>query len=290
MSVALPGKAPGYQYHLLRGALERFSKNLSELDEQQLTEAHRQADKTYSLETLVLASAEAGEVIIPADQIDAAFDQVMSRYSDESAFHSDLRANGMSERQLRQALHRELLFDGVMQRVASRRLMVSELDARLYYELHADEFVSPERRTARQILVTINHDFKENSREASRARMDRIAAKLKRSPKRFADHARRYSECPSALEGGRLGVIRRGQLFPQLDRALFSMAGGAISDVLETEVGFHLLWCEKVTPARAVAFSRVEAGIRKLLEERNRRNCQKAFVKQLREKSRGSES
>jgi peptidyl-prolyl cis-trans isomerase C len=270
--------------------LERFSKNLTELDEQQLTEARRQADKTYSLEALVLASVEAGEVIIPPEQIEAACAEVASRYSDQAAFHSDLRANGLSEGQLRQALQRELVFDSVMQRIASRRLMVTELDARLYYELHANKFAIPEQRTARQILITINNDYEENHREAAWSRIDRIASKLKRSPKRFADQARRYSECPSALDGGKLGTIRRGQLFPQLDSVLFSMQEGAISDVVETEVGFHLLLCEKVTWARAAPFSTVEQRIKKLLEERNRRNCQKAFVKQLRENSMENES
>jgi peptidyl-prolyl cis-trans isomerase C len=290
--MSVPGRdsTPAYQYHLLRGALERFSKNLGELDERQMIEARRQADKTYDLETLVLASAQAREVAIPPDQVDAAFAEVLSRYPDRSALREDLRCNGLTEDRLRQALHRELLFDGVMQRVSARRLTVSQIDARLYYELHPDKFLVPEQRTARQILITINDDFAENSRPAARARIEKIAEKLRRSPNRFADQARKHSECPSALEGGRLGEVRRGQLYPELDSVLFSMREGAVSDVLETEVGFHLLLCEKITPARSIPFSRAEPRIRALLDERNRRNCQKAFLKRLREKHRETES
>lgn len=290
MSVAGHDREAAYQYHLLRGALDRFSKSLPELDERQLDEARRQADKTYDLESLVLASAEAREVIIPSEQVDAAFAEVLSRYADRSALETDLRLNGLNEARLRRALHRELLFDGVLQRVSVRRLTVSQIDARLYYELHADRFVLPEQRTVRQILITINDEFAENHREAARMRIDRIAEKLKRSPNRFADQARKHSECPSALEGGRLGSVPRGQLFPQLDSALFSLREGALSDVLETEVGFHLLLCEKVTPVRAIPFSRAEPRIRALLDERNRRNCQKAFLKHLREKRKGAEN
>ena len=46
MSAVMSDAGPAYQYHLLRGALERFSKNLAELDERQLGEARRRADKT----------------------------------------------------------------------------------------------------------------------------------------------------------------------------------------------------------------------------------------------------
>jgi len=290
MSAIGPDGEAGYQYHLLRGALDRFSKSLAELDDRQLEEARRQADKTYDLESMVLASGEAGDVVIPPEQVDAAFAEVLARYPDRSAFAGDLHANGLSEARLRQALHRELLFDGVLQRVGARRLTVSQIDARLYYELHTEKFFVPEQRSARHILITINDDFEENNRLMARARIDRIAEKLGRSPHRFADQARKHSECPTAMEGGRLGNVLRGQLFPQLDSALFSMREGAISDVLETEVGFHLLWCEKTIPARAIPFSKAEPRIRTILDERNRRNCQKAFLKQLREACKETEN
>jgi len=282
MSAVMAGEAlPGYRYHLLRGALEHFSKNLAELDERQMAVARVQADKTWGLESLVLGSPEATEIVIPAEQVDAAFAEVAGRYADDKALHADLAANGLDEARLRQALYRELVFDSVMQRVSSRRLKVSQIDARLYYELHPEKFSQPEQRTARQILVTINEDFVENTRPAARARIGRIAAKLAVSPNRFVDQARKHSECPSALEDGKLGTLSRGQLFAELDGALFAMREGGISDVLETEVGFHLLWCEKILPARTLPFSRAEAGIRQLLDKRNQRNCQKAWLKRL---------
>lgn len=281
MSAVMADAGPGYQYHLLRGALERFSRNVAELDDKQLAEARRQADKTYGLESLVLSSAEARDVVIPETQVDEAFGEVLARYPGRPAFESDLAANGLNDEQLRQALRRELAFDSVMQRIASRRLSVSQIDARLYYELHPDKFVVPEQRVARQILVTVNDDYDENRREPALARIEKIAARAQKNPKRFGELARRHSECPSALEGGRLGEIRRGQLFPELDSVLFELDAGAVSGAVETEVGFHLLWCEKVLPSRSVPFSKAEPRIRQVIEERNARNCQKAFLKQL---------
>jgi peptidyl-prolyl cis-trans isomerase C len=283
MNAVMQDAAQGYRYHLLRGALERFSRNLAQLDDRELDEARRRADRTWDLESLVLTSAEAREVCVPAQQVDAAFAAVQSRYPDRVAFATDLRSNGLDEDLLRAALRRELVFDSVMLRVASRRPAISPLDVRIYYELHPERFAAPEQRQARQILVTINDDFVENHREAAWSRMQRIGAALRHAPNRFAALARKYSECPSALDGGRLGPVQRGQLYPQLDTALFAMPEGAVSDIVETGLGLHLLWCEKVVPARSIPFAKAEPRIREYLDERNRRNCQKSWLKRLRQ-------
>lgn len=280
---------PGYRYHLLRGALERFSRNLADLDESQLTAARRQADKTWDIEALVLASPDAADIVIPSQQVDEALAAVAERYNDPIAFMADLAANGLDEQGMREALRRELAFDCIMQRVAAKRLTVSQIDARLYYEFHPEQFTQPEQRTTRQILITINDDFAENSRDPALARCEHIAEQINGNGKRFARQAEQHSECPSALDGGRLGDIRRGQLYPELDSVLFNLAEGEVSAPIETEVGFHLLYCERIQPAKKLPFSKVEARIRALLDERNRRNCQKAYLKQLRQQRQGED-
>ena len=270
-----------YRYHLLRVALEHFQRNLAQLDDKQLIEVRKRASRTFDIESLVLATLEAREVVIDGQHLDAAISEVSSRYPDTQGFHADLMANGLDETALRNALYRELVFDAVLQRIGSRRPSVNDIDARLYYELNRERFLVPEKRTARQILVTINPDYADNTRAAAQARIGKIAATLANRPGRFAEQARRYSECPTALDGGKLGEIGRGQLFPELDAVLFGLREGEISEVIETEMGFHLLLCEKIQQVRQVPFARAAADIRTLLDARHRRNCQKTWLSEL---------
>jgi peptidyl-prolyl cis-trans isomerase C len=270
-----------YRYHLLRGALDRFQKNLAQLDEAQLAEARSRASSTFRIESLVFGTPEAREVVVDRQRLDAALEEVSSRYPDEQDFLADLAANGLDVETLRSALYRELVFDAVMQRVGARRPVINGIDMRIYYELNPDRFRLPERRTARQILITINPEFADNTRARAAERSAGIADLLQRRPGRFAELARRYSECPSALDGGKLGDISRGQLFPELDAALFGLQAGAISPAVETEIGFHLLWCERIHPARQVPYTKAAADIHRLLDARNRRNCQKAWLTEL---------
>ncbi|MCG6863615.1 MAG: nitrogen fixation protein NifM [Chromatiaceae bacterium] len=275
-------RPPEHRYHLLRAALAAGLSGLDGLEGARLASIARQADKSFDLESLVLGSIEAAEVIIPPGRLDDAVSEVQGRYPDRESFNADLAGNGLDESTLHHALHRELIFDAVMRRVAARRPAVSELDERLFFELHKDRFTQPERRTARHILITINEEFADNRRAVARARIERLADSLGGRAKRFPSLARKHSECPSALDDGRLGTLCRGQLYRTLDAALFDLQEGAVSRPLESELGFHLLWCEKVHRERSAAFSKVRARIRQTLEERAGRNCQKAWIAQLR--------
>ena len=62
---------------------------------------------------------------------------------------------------------------------------------------------------------------------------------------------------------------------------LFKMAEGEISEIVESELGFHILYCNKIKPARRVAFTKAAPRIRELLQRRQRRNCQKAWLNSL---------
>ena len=270
-----------YRYHLLRVALELYRRNLPQLNDMDMAEVHRRASRTYSIESAVLETPEAREVVIDRRSLDAAVTEVASRYRDAQEFHADLAANGLDETALRGALRRELVFNTVLQHIGARRPSINAIDTRLYYELNRERFRVPETRTARQILVTINPDYPDNTREAAQARIEKIATAIASRPARFAEQARRHSECPSALDGGKLGEISRGQLFPELDAALFGLREGEISGVVETEIGLHLLLCEKIQPVRQLPYARAASDIHKLLDERHRRNCQKTWLSEL---------
>lgn len=280
---AQAGKGAEYAYHLLRGALEHFQLSVPELSEEQYAVAERVANRTFALESIVLSSPEAIGIIVPDADIDNALVEIQSRYQSRASFIEDLNNNSLDEEILRNALTRELLFNAVMERVSSRIPLVSELDIQIFYQLHAERFTRPERRKASHILVTLNDDFIENSYDNARQRLLPLVQKLRKNPGRFKDLARKHSECPTALEGGKLGELTAGKLYPELDTALFAMQEDEISDIIETEIGLHILYCEKINRAIKVPLSRARKKIRSILEQRQRKACQKAWLDKLQE-------
>ena len=279
---------PLYCYHLLRAASERFQRDPLGLDSRRREEVSRQARRTLELENLVLGSGEAIGVVIPTEQVENAVGVLRARYPDDTAFSLDLERNRLTLATLGLALRRELIFDAVMRRVAARHPPVEAIDARLYYELHRDRLTRPERRTARHILITLNEDYPENQRPAALAHIEHLADQLRvpgmGGARRFANLAEAHSECPTALEQGLLGEVARGKLYPELEAVLFTLQEGHFGGPVETRLGFHLIFCERIHPAQAPPFTKVRDAIRTRLVERSRRDCQQAWLAGLSEK------
>lgn len=272
-----------YNYHLLRNALSSFSKNLEELSLEEHEQVARQASQSYEMENLVLQTEEARSVMVSPARLDEAVAEIRARYQSDQEFDQDLDGNGLDRKVLRNALYRELVFDSVMQLIGSKAADINELDIHLFYEMHHERFEQQETRKASHILVTVNEDFAENSAQVARQRIDEISDKLGQRSNRFGRFASRHSECPTAMDNGKLGEVKRGQLFPELDQCLFSLAENEISPVIQSEMGFHILWCEKILPARRVPLSLASDKIREILQQRRQRNCQKTWLKDLKQ-------
>jgi peptidylprolyl isomerase/peptidyl-prolyl cis-trans isomerase C len=268
-------------YTLLRAALSLFQKAPAELEQLQLRQVEVQAKNEYEIEGRVLNSVEATGVIISDTELDRAYREVHGRFEDEDAFLTALTANDLDIDKLKAALYRQCKVDAVMDRVAARAPKVNEVEIGIFYHSHPDKFHKPEQRQARHILISINPDYPDNTREAAWRRINEIVGTLKRKPHKFADLALKYSECPTAVQGGEVGAVVKGTLFPELDAVLFNLKEDAISDVVETEMGFHVIQCLKIIPAETMSLKKASPKIQQIMQDRYRRNCQRTWLASL---------
>ncbi|MFZ2160975.1 MAG: nitrogen fixation protein NifM [Sideroxyarcus sp.] len=271
----------GVAYLALKAAQKLYGKATAALLTDEFERVQSMAQQQYTLETRVLAATEARDIMVPSATVEAAMQEIRGRYQSDEEFAGDLARNGLDEASFAAALERELKVEAIMEKVATRAESVSDMDVELYYQYHPEQFRRPETRLVRHILITINDNIVENTRAAARQRIDEIVTRLAKEPQRFEEQALKHSECPTALDGGKLGDLPRGKLFPELDQALFELKSGEVSGVLETELGFHVLRCDAITEAGVLGYDQAKPHIRKLLEQKRKRVCQQAWVKQL---------
>ncbi len=265
-------------YNLLRAALSLFKKSPNELAEAELQQAKTQAFNEFKIESRVLNTPEAASVIITDRELQQAYQEIRGRYDSEEAFASDLEKNRLDKDSLQAALHRQCKVNTVLELVASRAPEVSDADIGIYYHLHPDQFHRPERREACHIFISINSDYVENTPETALIRAQEIAEKLRKKPHKFADLALKHSECPTALQGGVLGIVSKGTLYPELDEVLFELKAGEVSDVVKSEIGFHVLLCKSIQKPETLSLAKATPKIRQFMNDRARRTCQRAWI------------
>ncbi|OIR15322.1 foldase protein PrsA precursor [mine drainage metagenome] len=268
-------------YLALKAAQKLYGKSPSALQPEEFERAQSMAQQQHKLEARVLAAAEARDAIVPPSTLKAAMQEIRGRYPNEEEFADDLARNGLDEAGLAVALEREMKVEAILEKVGAQAAKISDMDVELYYQYHPEQFRRPETRLARHILITINEAIAENTRAEAGKRIAAVQARLAREPQRFEEQAQKHSECPTALDGGKLGDLPRGKLFPELDKALFEMKAGEVSGVLESELGFHVLRCDAITEAGVLGYDQAKPHIRKLMEQKRKRVCQQAWMKQL---------
>lgn len=237
--------------------------------------------RQIKIETRILATPEAAQVVLPLSSVDQTLAEIRQRYGSEAEFVADLEASGIAPVALRAAIERDLKVEAVLDRVASQAEAVTETDIEIFYLTNSDRFQRSASRTLRHILVTINDSLAGNDRATARARIDEIRGRLQKAPERFAEQALKHSECPTAMNGGLLGAVARGQLYPELEPAAFALRTGELSGVLESPMGFHVIFCESIAPPTQLPLADVRERVRKHLEDARRRAAQKGWIAKL---------
>ncbi len=152
-------------------------------------------------------------------------------------------------------------------------ITLPEQDLRTYYEQNLQRLAGQEQRRASHILITAAKDAPGAERDKARARAQELLAQLRKTPKAFADLARKNSQDPgSASKGGDLDFFARGAMVKPFEDAVFGMKEGEISEVVESEFGFHIIQLTGIKSPKAPSFEamrpQLEADLRKQQAQR----------------------
>ncbi|NML15452.1 SurA N-terminal domain-containing protein [Azohydromonas caseinilytica] len=149
---------------------------------------------------------------------------------------------------------------------------VSEEDLRKYYDENAARYTSAEQRRASHILIASDKDQPAAERAKAKAKAEALLAELRKNPASFADVAKKESQDPgSAQKGGDLDFFARGAMVKPFEDAAFAMKPGEISNVVETDFGYHIIRLDAVRGGEKKPFEAVrgeiEAEVRKQLAQ-----------------------
>lgn len=155
-------------------------------------------------------------------------------------------------------------------------IRVNEDDLRTYYKENLTRLAAKEERRASHILINASKDAPAAEREKAKARAEELLAQVRKAPASFADVAKKSSQdTGSASAGGDLNFFGRGAMVKPFEDAVFAMKKGDISDLVESDFGYHIILLTDIKTPRQPTFEE----LRPLLEvEIRQQQAQRKFA------------
>ena len=268
----------------IKGILGRFQEQGRKPSDTEMASLRESVlEKMIKLELLSQESKKAG-VSVSATDIDNELKVYKKGFADDKSFAKALGEAGITEGELRKQIGKNLTIQKFIDTKFKGKAQVTEQEAKDFYNNNQDKFVQPEMAHARHILITAKETEPKADKDRKRAKLVQIKKQLKDGAD-FAELAKQFSDCPSKERGGDLGFFPRGQMVKPFEQAVFKMMPGDVSDVVETEFGFHLIKLEEKKPAKTVSFDEAKAKITAYLTQEKVTGNIEAFLAETKAKA-----
>ena len=231
-------------------------------------------------ELLIKDRADRLGLSVSSDELKDATGRLMQQYGMKTAaeFEDSLRKSGMTRADMEARLRETLLMNKVFGRELRNREEMSDKELRERYDREKEHYRLPERAHLREIVI-LRPDSAAQI-DAARQRANQIAARAKTED--FAKVASEVSEAGTKSKGGDLGEVAKGELLPDLDKAVFNAAAGTVIGPLESKSAWHILKVETRLPSEVPAFESVKDKLRKDASEDAWQRDYKAYIDRLR--------
>lgn len=171
-----------------------------------------------------------------------------------------------------------------------KSIVVAEADLKSYYDQNVQRLSGKEERRASHILIASPKSAPEADRQKAKTKASELVAQVKKSPDSFAEVARKNSQDPgSAPAGGDLDFFARDAMVKPFSDAAFAMKKGDVSDVVESEFGYHIIKLTDIKAPKQRSFEEMkpelEADIKKQQAQKKFTETAEAFTNSVYEQA-----
>ncbi len=209
------------------------------------------------------------------------------------ALQKAAEAQGVSYEDFKQNLKNQIITQQVIQREVGSHVQILPEEIKKFYDEHQKEFTRPETIRLSEILISTQQPSVDKNNpaepdaaalETARKKAEQALAEIKGGAK-FEDIAKKYSDGPSAEQGGDLGEFKRGTMAKELEDRTFAMKVGDVTDVIRTRQGFVILKVTEHMPAGVPPLKQVEPNIQEALYYQKLQPALREYLTKLREQA-----
>jgi peptidyl-prolyl cis-trans isomerase C len=204
---------------------------------------------------ILLQKATADEKLETQKMVDDAIADARKRAPSPEAFDAQIKATGMSLEQVRNRAVEEQLCRRVLINETTNGIVVSDQDIKKFYDDNPKSFEMPERVRAAHILIsTLDPLTRQPLPPDQKKEKKKLAEEIKARADKGEDFGalvKKYSDDPGSKDKGGEYTFPRGKMVPEFEAAAFSLKVNQISDLVETQFGYHIIkLLEKLPPSK----------------------------------------
>jgi peptidyl-prolyl cis-trans isomerase SurA len=209
------------------------------------------------------------------------------------ALQKAAESQGVSYEDFKQNLKNQIVTQQVIRREVGSHVLIKPEEIKQFYDGHQKEFTRAETVRLSEILVSTQQPSADKNNpplsdaerlEAAQKKADEALAAIRKGDN-FEEVAKKYSEGPSAAQGGDLGEFKRGTMAKELEDRTFAMKPGDSTDVIRTKQGFVILKVTEHLPAGVPPLAAVEPNIQEALYYEKLQPALREYLTKLREQA-----
>ncbi|HET6373061.1 MAG TPA: peptidylprolyl isomerase [Candidatus Polarisedimenticolia bacterium] len=216
---------------------------------------------------LIYQEAEKQGLKVDETKVQEELSRLIQEAGSQAAYITRMRSQHLSEKNVLEGIRRRMTVDKFLEERINPRIEVTDDEVVGYYNANQKKFSTTMWVRLAHILIRCPRDASPGLLSESRKRAEKLLANL-HAGQSFETLARDFSEDASAALGGNLGMMRRGAVpYPEFEAIAFSLPPGQPSEVVQTDVGFHIILVKERVGGKAKEFDEVKdecrEGVRK---------------------------
>jgi len=216
---------------------------------------------------LQLQQAEREKIVVDDAEMKEQLDEIQKRLGakSEAEFDQMIKAQGLTLEGVKKRLREQILVERIKRRKVNLRISVTEEDIDQYLNANREKLETGLSFEARHILFVPPAGSGEDGWQAAKRRAEDVYTRVM-GGEDFGELAREYSEdAATAKNGGRLGVLKRGELAPDIEKAILRLSPGEHSPPFRSEIGYHLFELESKETLAGEQLTQARNQIRDIL-------------------------
>jgi peptidyl-prolyl cis-trans isomerase C len=234
-------------------------------------------------EKVLIHEAKRMKINVTRKEVQDGIEEIKKRFTKEEEYNQELARQGLTEEKFKEQVKEQLMVIKLIdQEVKAKVVPPTDSEIEDFYKQHESEMVEPEQVRVRHILIKVGENT--DKKEALK-RITEILKEAKKGKTSFAELAKKYSEDPSAAKGGDIGFFVRGQMVRKFEEVAFALNVGEISDVVETEYGYHIIQSIEKKTAEKKSLDEIRDYLRNFISQKKMEERYEKWLRVLRDKA-----